>query len=59
MASGRQQVRQVFMEVADLPAAEPTQPDTDTTTQPVTPDPSARQRSSLWRYLTDLIRPGR
>ncbi|WP_200308128.1 cytochrome P450 [Streptomyces adelaidensis] len=26
---------------------------------PVAPDPSARQRSSLWRYLTGLIRPGR
>lgn len=23
------------------------------------PDPSARQRSSLWRYLTELIRTGR
>ncbi|MFG2025814.1 cytochrome [Streptomyces sp. NPDC048825] len=26
---------------------------------PVVPDPSARQRSSLWRYLTGLIRAGR
>ncbi|MER5940155.1 cytochrome P450 [Streptomyces sp. NPDC001928] len=26
---------------------------------PVLPDQSARQRSSLWRYLTDLIRGGR
>jgi hypothetical protein len=25
----------------------------------VLPDPSARQRSSLWRYLTGLIRGGR
>ncbi|MFI1206975.1 cytochrome P450 [Streptomyces sp. NPDC020802] len=29
------------------------------TAEPVIPDPSARQRSSLWRYLTDLIRVGR
>ncbi|MGW6791029.1 cytochrome P450 [Streptomyces chartreusis] len=27
--------------------------------EPVLPDPSARQRSSLWRYLTGLIRGGR
>jgi cytochrome P450 len=27
--------------------------------QPAIPDPSARQRSSLWRYLTGLIRGGR
>ncbi|MFI8189434.1 cytochrome [Streptomyces sp. NPDC085946] len=26
---------------------------------PAVPDPSARQRSSLWRYLTGLIRTGR
>jgi hypothetical protein len=25
----------------------------------VLPDPAARQRSSLWRYLTGLIRGGR
>ncbi|MFJ7071435.1 cytochrome P450 [Streptomyces sp. NPDC098781] len=28
-------------------------------TEPVLPDQSARQRSSLWRYLTGLIRGGR
>lgn len=36
---------------AHAPASEPA--------ETVLPDPSARQRSSLWRYLTGLIRAGR
>jgi cytochrome P450 len=42
------------------PAEQPTQtaPEPETA-DPVLPDRSARQRSSLWRYLTGLIRPGR
>ncbi|GHH89001.1 cytochrome P450 [Streptomyces capitiformicae] len=47
----------------DSLAAEPTpesaaEPDAESP-ESVLPDPSARRRSSLWRYLTGLIRPGR
>ncbi|MBC9728204.1 cytochrome P450 [Streptomyces sp. TRM68367] len=41
------------------PPPSPAHPAPESAGEPVTPDASARQRSSLWRYLTDLIRGGR
>ncbi|NGO46325.1 cytochrome P450 [Streptomyces ureilyticus] len=49
-------VRYELASPAEQPA--PTDPEPETA-NPVLPDRSARQRSSLWRYLTGLIRPGR
>ncbi|KOV94918.1 cytochrome P450 [Streptomyces sp. NRRL B-1140] len=47
----------------ELASAPPPRPWTDDpapgVAEQVLPDPSARQRSSLWRYLTGLIRGGR
>ncbi len=44
---------------ADASAPQETDGTPQETAGPVLPDPSARQRSSLWRYLTGLIRGGR
>ncbi|MER5227193.1 cytochrome P450 [Streptomyces flaveus] len=49
-------VRYELASPAEQPAAATPEPET---AGPVVPDPSARQRSSLWRYLTGLIRAGR
>ncbi|MCL8009789.1 cytochrome P450 [Streptomyces sp. AS02] len=44
---------------AQLTAADSAAPPTPEPTDPVLPDQATRQRSSLWRYLTGLIRAGR
>ncbi|WP_264934013.1 cytochrome P450 [Streptomyces sp. A012304] len=49
-------VRYELASVPERPAEADPAPEAE---QPVVPDPSTRQRSSLWRYLTGLIRAGR
>ncbi|WP_152772028.1 cytochrome P450 [Streptomyces spongiae] len=49
----------VRYELASLPAQPPVDAPAPETPDTVVPDPSVRQRSSLWRYLTGLIRAGR
>lgn len=49
----------VRYELAPTPERPPVDDPAAGAARPVTPDVSARQRSSLWRYLTGLIRSGR
>ncbi|WP_030147314.1 MULTISPECIES: cytochrome P450 [unclassified Streptomyces] len=49
----------VRYELAAAPAGPPADGPAPEVAAEVLPDPSARQRSSLWRYLTGLIRGGR
>jgi cytochrome P450 len=49
----------VRYELASVPERPPAQDPATEPAETVLPDPSARQRSSLWRYLTGLIRTGR
>ncbi|MEV0637819.1 cytochrome [Streptomyces sp. NPDC050619] len=49
----------VRYELAPMPERRPAYAPASQPPETVLPDPSARQRSSLWRYLTGLIRVGR
>ena len=49
----------VRYELASAPAPSTSAGSAPETPGTALPDPAARQRSSLWRYLTGLIRPGR
>ncbi|MFG2347788.1 cytochrome P450 [Streptomyces phaeochromogenes] len=49
----------VRYELASVPDQPPAHDPAEEPAEPALPDPSARQRSSLWRYLTSLIRAGR